>query len=190
MAVTWKVSDNVYQHIDVLELAKNNQAGKTTLKVGGRYSYSDLDELIVNHVKAMAKKVDEMTLHEKFQTTSKAETGKQFRFSDSCTRLTLYREVVDDVHRSQPEAIGLQLLHRFEAPGLLSLVLQGRSALPSAAMADQDHPQCLRTAEKHVSRYAGTLQWLQGTVHQHAKQQAEVKGSYHKRGEGLQQGKA
>lgn len=43
---------------------------------GGKYSYSDLDELIVDHVKAMAKKVDEMMQHDKFQAGSKADTGK------------------------------------------------------------------------------------------------------------------
>ena len=78
LAVTWKVSDNIYQHIDVLELDKSNQLSSgTTLKVGGRYNYSDLDELIVNHVKAMAKKVEEMMNHEKYQNRSKAELGKQ-----------------------------------------------------------------------------------------------------------------
>ena len=78
LAVTWKVSDNIYQHIDVLELDKTNQlAGGTTLKIGGRYNYSDLDELIVNHVKAMAKKVEDMMNHEKYQNLSKADTGKQ-----------------------------------------------------------------------------------------------------------------
>ena len=82
LAVTWKVSDNIYQHIDVLELDKSNQlSGGTTLKIGGRYNYSDLDELIVNHVKAMAKKVDEMMLHEKYQNSSKADTGKQHHSS-------------------------------------------------------------------------------------------------------------
>ncbi|KAI9823150.1 MAG: Transcription elongation factor spt6 [Thelocarpon impressellum] len=77
IAVTWKVSDNVYQHIDVLELNKENEfsVGKT-LKISNKYTYSDLDELIVNHVKAMARKVDEMTLHDKFQTGSKAETER------------------------------------------------------------------------------------------------------------------
>ncbi len=78
LAVTWKVSDNVYQHIDVLELNKSGPyATGTTLSIGGgRFTYSDLDEMIVNHVKAMARKVDEIMLHEKYQNTSKAETGK------------------------------------------------------------------------------------------------------------------
>lgn len=88
LAVTWKVSDNVYQHIDVLELNKSGPyAAGTTLSIGGgRFTYSDLDEMIVNHVKAMARKVDEMMLHEKYQNTSKAETGKsnsQYHLSHS-----------------------------------------------------------------------------------------------------------
>ena len=88
LAVTWKVSDNIYQHIDVLELDKSNQLSSgTTLKIGGRYNYSDLDELIVNHVKAMAKKVDEMMGHEKYQNGSKADTGKK------SYRLILHEEI-------------------------------------------------------------------------------------------------
>lgn len=75
IAITWKVADGIYQHIDVLELDKDNEfsVGKT-LRVQGKYSYSDLDELIVEHVKAMARKVDEMTSHPKFpQNKNKAE---------------------------------------------------------------------------------------------------------------------
>lgn len=79
LAVTWKVSDNIYQHIDVLELDKENEfsVGRT-LRIGGKYNYSDLDELIVLHVKAMAKKVDEMMGDERFQDGSKAQTGMFF----------------------------------------------------------------------------------------------------------------
>jgi len=77
LAVTWKVADGIFQHIDVLELDKENEfaLGKT-LRIGGRYNYSDLDELIVLHVKAMARKVDEMCGNEKFQDKSKAALGK------------------------------------------------------------------------------------------------------------------
>lgn len=77
LAVTWKVSDNIYQHIDVLELDKENEFSLgRTLKIGGKYTYSDLDELIVLHVKAMAKKVDEMMGDDKYQNSSRAQTGK------------------------------------------------------------------------------------------------------------------
>ncbi|KAF2496972.1 transcription elongation factor spt6 [Lophium mytilinum] len=74
LAVTWKVADNVYQHLDVLEMDKENEysLGKT-LRVG-RMTYSDLDELIVGHVEAMAKKVTEMMKDERYQKGSKAQT--------------------------------------------------------------------------------------------------------------------
>lgn len=103
LAVTWKVSDNIYQHIDVLELDKSNQLSSgTTLKIGGRYNYSDLDELIVNHVKAMAKKVDEMMLHEKYQNLSKADTGKKERLNSSLQESAnlIPRTMVDNLYGS------------------------------------------------------------------------------------------
>ena len=85
LAVTWKVADRLYQHLDVLELNKENEfsVGKI-LKVGSQ-TYSDLDELIVNHVKAMARKVDELMASDKFQKGSKTETGKSiFKMFDQC----------------------------------------------------------------------------------------------------------
>src|SRR6202043_756381 len=62
--------------VDVLELDKANEfsVGRQ-LRVGRKYTYSDLDELIVSHIKSMARKVDEMTTHEKFQRGSRADTG-------------------------------------------------------------------------------------------------------------------
>ncbi len=76
LAITWKVADGIFQHIDVLELDKENEfaLGKT-LRIG-IYNYSDLDELIVMHVKTMARKVDEMMGNEKFQDKSKSQLGK------------------------------------------------------------------------------------------------------------------
>ena len=96
LAVTWKVSDSVYQHIDVLELDKDNEfsVGRT-LKIGGRFTYSDLDELIVNHVKAMARKVDEMMLHEKYQNGSKSDTGMVIYHSVSHIKHLLTRQPLE-----------------------------------------------------------------------------------------------
>lgn len=94
LAVTWKVADNVFQHIDVLELDKENEfsVGRT-LRIGGKYNYSDLDELIVNHVKAMARKVDEIVTDDRFQTGSKAQTGKSRSWCcGRCMILTLLAE--------------------------------------------------------------------------------------------------
>jgi transcription elongation factor SPT6 len=68
LAVTWKVDEDVYQHIDVQEIDKPNEytIGRI-LRVAGKYSYSDLDELIINHVKATARKFDELQMHEKYR---------------------------------------------------------------------------------------------------------------------------
>ncbi|KAE8866435.1 hypothetical protein P3342_002336 [Pyrenophora teres f. teres] len=76
LVVTWKVSNNAYQHLDVLEMNKPNQfsLGKQ-LKIG-KHTYSDLDELIVNHVEAMARKVTELTRDERFQPGTREDTEK------------------------------------------------------------------------------------------------------------------
>ncbi|KAI4258123.1 MAG: hypothetical protein L6R42_005289 [Xanthoria sp. 1 TBL-2021] len=100
LAVTWKVSDNIYQHIDVLELDKSNQfSSGSTLTIGGKFKYSDLDELIVNHVKAMAKKVDEMMLHEKYQNGTKAETERWLStYTEANPKRSVYAFCIDPKH--------------------------------------------------------------------------------------------
>lgn len=76
LVVTWKVSNNTYQHLDVLEMNKPNQfsLGKQ-LKIG-KQTYSDLDELIVLHIEAMARKVTELTRDERFLGGTKEDAGK------------------------------------------------------------------------------------------------------------------
>ncbi|KAF8864925.1 transcription elongation factor Spt6 [Acephala macrosclerotiorum] len=100
LAVTWKVADGVYQHLDVLELQKDNEfsVGRQ-LRIGGKFNYSDLDELIVDHVKAMAKKVDEMMQHEKFQAGSKADTEKWLTtYTEANPKRSVYAFCIDRAH--------------------------------------------------------------------------------------------
>lgn len=55
---------------DVTE-SNPDPTGQTTggqLVVDGQHTYADLDELIVNHVQAMARRVDELTNHGKFKS--------------------------------------------------------------------------------------------------------------------------
>ncbi|PSR77343.1 hypothetical protein PHLCEN_2v7944 [Hermanssonia centrifuga] len=69
LAVTWKVEDKLFQHIDVHE-PNADPTGQTVgnkLIVDSTHHYSDLDELIVNHVQAMARKVEELMAHDKFK---------------------------------------------------------------------------------------------------------------------------
>ncbi|PWN93854.1 hypothetical protein FA10DRAFT_299195 [Acaromyces ingoldii] len=79
LAVTWKVDEGVYQHLDVLELDKDPDAevGRI-LRIsnpssggdGGTASgasYSDLDELLVSHIAPMARMVEMLMSSEKYQ---------------------------------------------------------------------------------------------------------------------------
>ncbi|KAF4578811.1 Transcription elongation factor spt6 [Pleurotus pulmonarius] len=75
LAVTWKVDDKLYQHIDVTEI-NPDPTGQTLsgqLMVDSKHTYADLDELIVNHVQAMARKVEELMAHDRFKAGTEDE---------------------------------------------------------------------------------------------------------------------
>ncbi|KAG7092573.1 hypothetical protein E1B28_008921 [Marasmius oreades] len=75
LAVTWKVDDGLFQHIDVTEI-NADPTGQTTggqLVVDNSHTYADLDELIVNHVQAMARRVEELMTHDRFKAGSEDE---------------------------------------------------------------------------------------------------------------------
>lgn len=167
LAITWKVADGVYQHVDVLELQKENEfsVGRL-LRVGGKHTYTDLDELIVEHVKGMARKVAEMMQHEKFQKGSKAELGKfpcvacpSSPFSPShshslwCYDLlnnTCNRKMAYHVYGRQPQPIQLCVLHRQQACGLLLVVLQGHPELAGHGLAGAGCAQWVRVPQEPV----------------------------------------
>ncbi|KAJ2962458.1 hypothetical protein NQZ79_g2382 [Umbelopsis isabellina] len=67
IAITWKVTDGVYQHVDVVELEKENDYTLGNKLQIGDQIFEDLDELIVTYVEAIAKKVDELMAHHKYK---------------------------------------------------------------------------------------------------------------------------
>ncbi|KAK0252691.1 Transcription elongation factor spt6 [Friedmanniomyces endolithicus] len=97
LAVTWKVHEGVFQHIDVLELDKENEfsVGRT-LRIGGGgagkgWTYSDLDELIVLHVRAMTRKVEEMMGDERYQAGSRQQTEQWLTtYTEANPRRSMY----------------------------------------------------------------------------------------------------
>ncbi|KAK4168941.1 Oxysterol-binding protein-domain-containing protein [Cladorrhinum sp. PSN259] len=100
LTITWKVANGVYQHIDVLELQKETEfsVGKI-LRVGIKHTYTDLDELIAEHVKAMARKVDELMQHEKFQKGSRADLEKWLTtYIDANPSRSAYAFCIDTKH--------------------------------------------------------------------------------------------
>nr|OQO25457.1 hypothetical protein B0A51_07842 [Rachicladosporium sp. CCFEE 5018] len=100
LVITWKVHDGVFKHEDVLELDKENEfsVGKT-LRVD-KATYSDLDELIVLHVKAMAKKVDEMMGDDRYQSGTKQQAEAWLTtYTDANPKRSMYVFCID---RSYP----------------------------------------------------------------------------------------
>lgn len=66
LTVTWKVANNLFQHVDVLEEQRQTDYGvEKTFRVGLR-AYLDLDELVYDYVQATARKVDDMCFNEFF----------------------------------------------------------------------------------------------------------------------------
>ncbi|KAJ2481900.1 Transcription elongation factor spt6 [Coemansia sp. RSA 2131] len=66
IAITWKVGDNLFQHIDVREENKPHENALGLSFTVGELSYSDLDELIALHVDPIMRKLDEVKRNPKF----------------------------------------------------------------------------------------------------------------------------
>lgn len=115
LAVTWKVDDGVYQHIDVLELDKENEhALGRILRVADMGSYADLDDLIVNHVRPMAAMVEMMMNHEKYKG---ADTETLHRFLTNASLANPTRSIY---------AFGLNQ----QRPGYFDLAFKANSSAP------------------------------------------------------------
>lgn len=69
LTVTWKVADNIYQHIDVREEGKENEfcLGKS-LWIGNE-EFEDLDEIIARHVNPMASYARDLLTYKYYKDT-------------------------------------------------------------------------------------------------------------------------
>lgn len=126
LAVTWKVDEGVYQHLDVEELGPkpNPAALGSPLRVSGKYTYTDLDELIVNHVKATVRSIEELMKSDKFKGKSTEELGTSDLVTSRCSDLhssdaacwrshsTLDRLVPEDVCACPPRKVDLRVRSR------------------------------------------------------------------------------
>lgn len=140
IAVTWKVDEDVFQHIDVQELDKPHEhALGRILRVGTSSSYSDLDDLIINHVKAIARKFDEMQMHEKYRPED--ELGEF-----GCCDIANGRIILEKLCAGPPWSQHVRLQHRQRPPRLSAAVFleqgdQGRRR--NSNVACQGPPWCL-----------------------------------------------
>ncbi|CDK27228.1 unnamed protein product [Kuraishia capsulata CBS 1993] len=74
LVVTWKVDDQLFQHVDVVEHGKATEYSLGRVLQVGEFKYSDLDELLVGYIGSVVQKVEDMVNHEKFRKGTLDET--------------------------------------------------------------------------------------------------------------------
>lgn len=72
LTVTWKVANNLFQHLSIQE--RSTPSG--TEYVVERQVYADLDQMIFQHIQAIAKHVNEMCRHPKFREGTLKEVNE------------------------------------------------------------------------------------------------------------------
>lgn len=73
LTVTWKVADNIYQHIDVREKKKMNAFSLGKLLLIEKDEFEDLDEIIARYINPMAACARDLLTYKYYQDT---EGGK------------------------------------------------------------------------------------------------------------------
>ncbi|KAJ1916301.1 Transcription elongation factor spt6 [Mycoemilia scoparia] len=66
IAITWKVGEGIFQHLDVVEKDKPNEMAVGRILNIGKSKFSDLDELAALHIDPVSHKIDEARRHPKF----------------------------------------------------------------------------------------------------------------------------
>ena len=110
LAITWKVDEDVFQHIDVEEHEKPSEHALGRILKVGKYTYMDLDDLIINHVVATAKKFEEMKNHEKFRPEH--ELGERLRVWVHQRMLTYHRQLPQELRLGPSRKEYLRILCR------------------------------------------------------------------------------
>ncbi len=76
MTVTWKVADNIYQHIDVREEGKENSFSLGQSLWIGKDEFEDLDEIIARHVNPMASHARDLISFKYYRETMGGKKDK------------------------------------------------------------------------------------------------------------------
>lgn len=76
LAITWKLDRDLFQHVDIQELEKENPLalGKVLVVEGQRYH--DLDQIIVEYLQNKIRLLNELTSNEKFKAGTKKDVIK------------------------------------------------------------------------------------------------------------------
>lgn len=151
LAITWKVDEKLYQHLgkytfplrriffcadvvlnlDVVEpdADPTGQSVGGRLIIDGKYEFSDLDELIVNHIQAMARRVEELMAFEKFKPGPEDELRQCSSITCPCSILNLrhvFRSLPEELRRRQSIEECIRVCSQQKAARTLQPVLLGQ----------------------------------------------------------------
>ncbi|AGO10021.1 AaceriAAR031Wp [[Ashbya] aceris (nom. inval.)] len=76
LAITWKLDKDLFQHVDILELDKENPLALGKTLIVDNNKYNDLDHVIVEYLQNKIKLLNEITSNEKFKKGTKKEVVK------------------------------------------------------------------------------------------------------------------
>ncbi|XP_052133580.1 transcription elongation factor SPT6 [Frankliniella occidentalis] len=112
LTVTWKVADNIYQHIDVREEGKENSFSLGQSLWIGKDEFEDLDEIIARHVNPMASHARDLISFKYYRETMGGKKDKA-------------EEILKDERRRNPSKIHYIISASQSLPGkfMLSYIL-------------------------------------------------------------------
>lgn len=76
LVITWKLDKDLFQHIDIQELEKENPLALGRVLVVENQRYHDLDQIIVEYLQNKVRLLNEITSNEKFKRGNKKEVIK------------------------------------------------------------------------------------------------------------------
>ncbi|KAI8824048.1 SH2 domain-containing protein [Fimicolochytrium jonesii] len=89
-SITWKVDEDVFQHVDVLEEKKSSEMDLgRVLKVEGE-EYAEIDQIIAEHIEATSRKVQSLLAHAKFHKKTMPEMIKEIEHQTLTTSRSAY----------------------------------------------------------------------------------------------------
>ncbi|KAJ3101887.1 Transcription elongation factor spt6 [Phlyctochytrium planicorne] len=111
LSMTWKIDENVFQHIDISESRKENEWSVGKVLTVENKQYDDLDEIVATYIEPMGAFFNEVTQHPKFKRLPYKEMCRWVGSQAAANRRSTYGVIISQ-----------------EKPGQLTLVYQHPSA--------------------------------------------------------------
>ncbi|KAL5034776.1 Transcription elongation factor spt6 [Batrachochytrium dendrobatidis] len=70
ISITWKVDDGLYQHVDVLELEKENEWALGKVLRIDKQAFTEIDQIIAEYIEPMTRRIAQVMNHDKFKRKS------------------------------------------------------------------------------------------------------------------------